>query len=55
MSKKEKIKISDEEMLRIERSASRKADLDLGIEPYKTKVHKNKKKQIYRKRKHKKK
>jgi hypothetical protein len=51
--KKETIKLTDDEKRRIERSASRQADLDLGIKPYGTKIHKNKKKEIHRKRKHK--
>jgi hypothetical protein len=53
MKGKEIIKFSDDEKRSIERSASRQACLDLGIKPYGTKIHKNKKKEIFRNRKHK--
>lgn len=50
-NKIEKIEISKEVKQKIERKARREAALDLGIGPYKTKVHKNKKK-YQRKPKH---
>ena len=49
-NKIEKIIIPKEELLRIERSASRQGDIDEGIEPYKTKVHKNSKKYTRKKK-----
>ena len=39
----EDIFISEEVKRKIERNARRKADIDCGVTPYKTKVHKNKK------------
>jgi hypothetical protein len=35
--------ISEEQKQKIERKARRDADIELGVEPYETKVHKNKK------------
>lgn len=35
--------ISEEQKQKIERKARREADIELGIKPYETKVHKNKK------------
>ena len=39
----EDIFISEEVKRKIERSARRQADIDCGVTPYKSKVHKNKK------------
>lgn len=48
----EKLEISESEKLKMNRRARREAEIDLGIKPYKTKVHKNKTK-YNRKVKHK--
>jgi hypothetical protein len=38
-----KFKLSEETKRKIDRKARREADIEFGITPYKTKVHKNKK------------
>ena len=39
----ENVFMTEEQKLKIERQARRRADLECGIKPYATKVHKNKK------------
>jgi hypothetical protein len=48
----EKVFISEQEKVKMERKARRQADIEFGVTPYKTKVHKNKK-AYSRKAKHK--
>lgn len=48
----EKVFISEQEKMKMERKTRRQADIEFGITPYKTKVHKNKK-AYSRKAKHK--
>lgn len=39
----ENVFMTEEQKLKVERQARRRADLECGIKPYATKVHKNKK------------
>ncbi len=39
----ENVFMTEEQKLKVERQARRRADIDCGVKPYTTKVHKNKK------------